>query len=83
MSICVSNKYVIGIIDYKVGDKLKKLVHTNINGAIREARPDPCEVIFVHPKGRFYTVEFEYGGVKVRESYTVRSDVNPVRLSWW
>lgn len=78
MSQSLQNE-IIGIINYQVGDKLKEVMY---NGCIasRDFRLIKCEVIYVHPCGRFYTVEFDFGTAKVRESYTVRSDVNPCRL---
>ena len=56
----------------KVGQRVKRFV---------EVQKDPCtvattigkmegEVVFVHPKGRFHTVEFEYArGAKIRVTY--------------
>ena len=56
----------------KVGQRVKRFV---------EVQKDPCtvattigkmegEVVFVHPKGRFHTVEFEYPrGEKLRWTY--------------
>lgn len=74
------NKYnIIGLIDYKVGDKIKEIYHSH--GVVNaEIVPIKGEVIYVHPKGRFYSVQFDFGGRKVVESYTVRSDINPVQL---
>lgn len=70
---------IIGLIKYKVGDKIKEIY--NSHGVVNvEKTPIEAVVIYVHPKGRFYTVEFNFGGKKVRESYTVRSDINPVML---
>lgn len=79
MKTALFNERLLGIIDYHVGDKLKR---TPYCGGImcRETKPKDCVVIFVHPKGRFYTVEFDFDGKIMRESYTVRSDVDPVRL---
>lgn len=67
----------IGIIKYKVGQIVKETFHCiiMINPPILTG-----EVVYVHPLGRYYTVEFDFGGNKLRESYTVRSDINPVEL---
>ena len=72
----------IGIIDHKVGDTVYEIFHC---GGVVNVNTEPCKgtVVYVHPCGRFYTVEFDFGGMKLRESYTVRSDVNPTRLSWF
>lgn len=69
----------IGIIEHKVGDTVTEYYHSC--GVVNtENRPIKGTVIYVHPCGRFYTVEFDFGKTKVRESYTVRSDINPVIL---
>lgn len=78
---CVFDNDVIGIINYKVGDKVKELFHSHV--VLREMEEETCTVVYVHPKGRFYTCEFDFNGTKMRESYTVRSDINPTRLSWF
>lgn len=67
----------IGIIDYKVGDTVKERIQ---NGGVmyRDNNPTEGSVVYVHPLGRFYTVEFDFGGTNVRESYTVRSSINPI-----
>lgn len=70
---------MIGLINYKVGDKVREFY--NSHGVVNiERTPTKAVVVYVHPRGRFYTVEFNFGGKKVRESYTVRSDINPVML---
>lgn len=69
----------IGLINYKVGDIVKEIYHSV--GIMREEdKPVKGKVIYVHPMGRFYTVEFNFGGAKALESYTVRSDIHPVML---
>lgn len=73
------DKNMIGLINYKVGDIVKEIYHSV--GIMREEdKPIKGEVVYVHPMGRFYTVEFNFGRGKVLESYTVRSDINPVML---
>lgn len=73
----------IGIIDYKVGDKVSEYYHSH--GVVSsEAKPTSGVVTYVHPCGRFYEVEFTFGNRKARECYTVRSDINPViRYGWF
>lgn len=51
----------------RVGDKRAEI--PKIEGvAIR--KPMPCRVIYVHPKHRFYTVEFDFPRERaIRESF--------------
>lgn len=72
-----NNHEKIGIIDYKVGDVVKERMQLGIV-AFRDNHPLEGEIVYVHPLGRFYTVEFDFGGTKVKESYTVRSSINPI-----
>lgn len=56
--------------EVKVGDKVKGKVTRAVCGA---TTPSDIEyegtVIYIHPKGRFYTVEFALPNGKVRESF--------------
>lgn len=81
--MCNKKQEIIGIINHKVGDRVLEQFHSC--GVVNtDKKPIYGTVIFVHPCGRYYTVEFEFaGGRKARESYTVRSDVNPVNLMFW
>lgn len=63
---------IIGVIKYKVGQKRLEKIHYS-NGFDRTLWTG--EVVYVHPCGRFYTVEFEFRGERIRESYTVRTDL--------
>lgn len=63
---------IIGVIEYAIGQKRLEKVHY-ANGYDRALWPG--EVVYVHPCGRFYTIEFEFGDKKFRESYTVRTDM--------
>lgn len=63
---------IIGVIKYKIGQKRLEKVHY-ANGYDRTLWPG--KVVYVHPCGRFYTVEFEFKGKKIRECYTVRTDM--------
>ena len=40
----------------------------------RRKEPLECRLVYVHPKGRYYEVEFEFPGGKVRESYLGRPE---------
>lgn len=55
----------------KVGDKVTKpMKWTEVGRTVVERKSAKGRVIFVHPKGRFYTVEFRVGGGTIRETYT-------------
>lgn len=58
---------------YKVGDKINKSVCFGKNETIITPRFDG-EIIYIHPLGRFYTVEFRFGDMSFRESYLIRED---------
>lgn len=67
----------IGIINYKLGQIVEEIYYSaNVINKTREKG----KIVYIHPFGRFYTVEYDFGHTKVRESYTVRSDINPVML---
>lgn len=68
---------VIGIIKKKKDDKVKEILHSAV---VVNRSLEKGTVIYVHPCGRYYTVEFCFGDAKIRESYTVRSDVNPIKF---
>lgn len=52
----------------KVGDVLRKRPWTG-QGGHQELPPQPCRVVYIHPKGRFYTVEFTYEDRGVRRAF--------------
>ena len=79
MRIVPSNSDTIGTINYKIGDSVKEIFHTH---GVMQMKPEIGTVCYVHPKGRYYTVEFEFGDRRVRESYIVRSDMNPIKIPW-
>lgn len=55
----------------KVGDKVTKTLEwVEVTKAVKKRTKATGRVIFVHPKGRFYTVEFQIGGGTIRETYT-------------
>ena len=43
--------------------------NTDKNGEKNNMTPLPGRVCYIHPKGRYHTVEFETRGGKVRESF--------------
>lgn len=75
-----SSKEQIGIIKHKIGDKVTEICYNGTVAMSRNRTRDEGTIVYIHPYGRFYTVEFNYNGNRVRESYTVRSDVNPLCL---
>lgn len=63
----------------KLGDKIKKRVHWTDEA--RDAFGNPQKrkheyafgtVVYIHPRGRFYTLEFSLPGGKFRESFLFR-----------
>lgn len=57
----------------KVGDKVSKVPETlydAVNYWKMDRREHVGTVVYIHPKRRFYTVEFDINGGKIRESYT-------------
>lgn len=69
---------IIGIINHSLGDRIKEIPNSGMK--INIDKPISCEVVYIHPKGRFYTCEFSFGDSKFRESYTVRTEINPIIL---
>lgn len=59
-------------MDVKVGDRVKRRVEYGMEGGTTLPAREGT-VVYVHPEGRFYTVEFtcDYGGQtrKFREAY--------------
>lgn len=78
MSLNKLDYSIIGIINHSVGDKVKEI--PNYETRTSTDKPISCEIVYIHPKGRFYTCEFSFGERKFRESYTVRTEINPVIL---
>lgn len=61
----------------KLGQKVMRVPET-FNGTDEDKksvrRPLAGRVVYIHPEGRYHTVEFELGGGKVRESFLGVSD---------
>ncbi len=56
----------------KIGDIVRQKSSTmkgDFNFSASEKTPMEGKVIYIHPQGRFYTVEFSLRGGKVRESF--------------
>ena len=61
----------------KLGDKVMRLPETfTDSGEDKRSlrRPVVGRVVYIHPKGRYHTVEFELNGGNVRESFQGVSD---------
>lgn len=56
----------------KVGDRVRRRIEYGMNGGPL-LPPETGTVVYVHPEGRFYTVEFTFTGPwgvrRIRESY--------------
>lgn len=68
---------LIGITRRYVGEEVKEILHSAV---VMNQHEGKGTVVYVHPCGRFYTVEFKFGDAVLRESYLVRSDVNPIKF---
>lgn len=56
----------------KIGDKVTMIPETILGidkRGGRERRPMKGRIVYIHPKGRYYTVEFETRGNSVKESF--------------
>ena len=57
---------MVDIFKLKIGD----VVHVPIYPKVRTAILEPGRVVYIHPKKRFFTVEFLIeSGARIRESY--------------
>lgn len=54
----------------KLGDMVRRIPITLSCAADRSMKPMEGRVVFIHPKGRFHTVEFGTPGGPLRESFT-------------
>lgn len=65
--------------DVKVGDRVKRRINYGMEGGTMLPAEEGT-VVYVHPEGRFYTVEFTFPGRepgevrKFREAYILRED---------
>ena len=66
--------------DVKVGDRVKRHVYYGMEGGTMLPAEEGT-VVYVHPEGRFFTLEFTftgpYGTRKFRESYPMHSSAEP------
>lgn len=61
----------------KVGDKIKRKIEYGAEYG-SNLPPEEGVVVYIHPKHRYYTVEFTFPKGKIRESYPMKSKItNP------
>lgn len=55
----------------KIGDKLSRIPSAHVYEHEKHPRALPCQVVYIHPERRFYTVEFRFPatGWAFREAY--------------
>lgn len=58
-------------MNIRVGDRRIETPEFGCNPGV-EVRPQECWVVRIHPKQRFYTVEFRLPGGTFRQSYQIR-----------
>ena len=53
-----------------IGDKLRRPLELDTTyWGSTDGRLYPCEVVYIHPKDRYYTVEFDFHGTKIRQCF--------------
>lgn len=53
----------------RMGERVRRIPGTLSCAVDKSARPMEGKVVYIHPKGRFHTVEFQTMGGPVRESF--------------
>lgn len=53
----------------RMGERVRRIPGTLSCAVDKSARPMEGRVVYIHPKGRFHTVEFQTMGGPVRESF--------------
>ena len=76
-----TERYVLGDAEIKLGDKIKKQirwieVQEGPRGRITTKQRGEAigTVVYIHPKGRYYTLEFAFPGGILRESFSLLSN---------
>lgn len=54
--------------DIRIGDRMKAHIHYGMEGG-STLPAEEGTVVYVHPEGRFYTLEFRFPKGRFRESY--------------
>lgn len=60
---------VKGNVFVQLGERVRRIPGTLRCAVDKSARPMEGKVVYIHPKGRFHTVEFQTMGGPVRESF--------------
>ena len=58
-----------GNVFVQLGERVRRIPGTLSCAVDKSARPMEGKVVYIHPKGRFHTVEFQTMGGPVRESF--------------
>lgn len=58
-----------GNVFVQLGERVRRIPITLSCTVDKSARPMEGKVVYIHPKGRFHTVEFQAMGGPVRESF--------------
>lgn len=58
-----------GNVFVKLGERVRRIPGTLSCAVDKSTRPMEGKVVYIHPKGRFHTVEFQTMGGPVRESF--------------
>ena len=63
-------------MSYYIGQKLRMIPNAHVDklGYLLMEKDYPCKVVYVHNEHRYFTVEFEFPGGKIRESYKFAED---------
>ena len=62
----------------RVGDRRMETPEVGSSPGV-EVKPQACRVVWVHPKQRFYTVEFQLPRGTYRQSYQIMNREEPKR----
>ena len=63
----------------QLGDILTAKIHYGLEGGVM-LPPEQGRVVYIHPEGRFFTLEFTFPKGTFRESYPLR---NAIRAPMW
>lgn len=58
-------------MSYYIGQELRMIptVHVDKSGHLLFEKDCPCKIVYINREHRFFTVEFDFPGGKIRESY--------------
>ena len=63
-------------MSYYIGQELRMIpnVYVDKNGYLLLEKDYPCKVVYINRAHRYFTVEFEFPGGKIRESFKFTED---------